>query len=249
MKKLGQNFLTDENIKKKILETIIISKNDIILELGAGNGAISEHISKKAKKAFFIEIDNSLITSLERKINTNNNVKIYNEDILKFNLKDLIKKYKNIRIIGNIPYNITSKILNFLEKFSENIKDIHLVIQKDFAEKITNKQKDSGISLILNYKFKITKIFDIKPNSFKPAPKILSSLIKLEPNFNKKYIINYDFFKKIIKLSFEYRRKKIKKTINYIEKINKYINVEKRPEELTVDNYIRLSNLMFITKS
>ncbi|HIH2763390.1 MAG TPA: rRNA adenine N-6-methyltransferase family protein [Candidatus Azoamicus sp.] len=119
-------------------------------------GSLSADIAKLAKMSFFIEIDKELIHHLEKKINYSNNVKIYNEDILKFNLKDIIKKYKNIRIIGNIPYKITSKILNFIEIFSENIKDVHLIIQKEMADRII-KIKKTGISLILNYKFKIKK--------------------------------------------------------------------------------------------
>ncbi|HIH2762141.1 MAG TPA: rRNA adenine N-6-methyltransferase family protein [Candidatus Azoamicus sp.] len=186
---------------------------------------------------------------MKKNINFCNNVKIYNEDILKFNLKDITKKYKNIRIIGNIPYKITSKILNFIEIFSENIKDVHLIIQKEMAEKISNNKQQSSIALILNYKFKITKIFDIKPTSFKPIPKVTSSLIKLEPMSNEKHLINYSMLKNIIKLSFENKRKKIKKTITHIEKFSKYINIEKRPEDLTINNFIRLSNLIFITKS
>lgn len=248
-KKLSQNFLVDDNIKKKMLKYINISKKDIILEIGSGEGSISKDIYTLAKIFFFVEIDKDLIANLKKNINFCNNVKIYNEDILKFNLKDITKKYKNIRIIGNIPYKITSKILNFIEIFSENIKDVHLIIQKEMAEKISNNKQQSSIALILNYKFKITKIFDIKPTSFKPIPKVTSSLIKLEPMSNEKHLINYSMLKNIIKLSFENKRKKIKKTITHIEKFSKYINIEKRPEDLTINNFIRLSNLIFITKS
>ncbi|HIH2763073.1 MAG TPA: rRNA adenine N-6-methyltransferase family protein, partial [Candidatus Azoamicus sp.] len=152
-------------------------------------------------------------------------------------------------IIVNIPYKITSKILNFLELFSANIKDAHLIIQKEMAEKISNEKTENGIALILNYKFKITKIFDIKPNCFKPAPKILSSLIKLEPKINDIYLINQANFKNIIKCSFEHRRKIIKKTINNIERFKKYIDIEKRPENVKINTFVRLSNLIFITKS
>lgn len=248
-KKLSQNFLIDDNVKKNMLKHIDISKKDIILEIGAGEGSISKDIYKLAKTAFFVEIDKDLINNLKANIDLSKSVKVYNDDILKFNLKDLTKKHKYIRIIGNIPYKITSKILNFIESFSENIKDVYLIIQKDMAEKISNDKNNSGIALILNYKFKIKKVFDIKPHSFKPVPKVLSSLIKLEPKLDKKYLIDYNMLKKVIKSSFEHKRKKIKKTIINIEIFKKYINIEKRPEDVTLNDFIRLSNLMFITKS
>ncbi|HIH2763074.1 MAG TPA: rRNA adenine N-6-methyltransferase family protein, partial [Candidatus Azoamicus sp.] len=102
-KNLSQNFLVDNNIKKKMLEHINICKKDVIVEIGSGEGAISKDIYKLAKIAFFIEIDKNLIINLKENIELSDKIKIYNDDILKFNLKDLIKKYKNIRIIGNIP--------------------------------------------------------------------------------------------------------------------------------------------------
>ncbi|HIH2762448.1 MAG TPA: 16S rRNA (adenine(1518)-N(6)/adenine(1519)-N(6))-dimethyltransferase RsmA [Candidatus Azoamicus sp. MARI] len=247
-KRLSQNFLTDDNVKKNMLKYINIIKTDILLEIGSGEGSISKDIYKLSKMAFLVEIDTDLITHLKKNITISENVKIYNEDILKFNLKDITRKYKNIRIIGNIPYKITSKILNFIDIFSDSIKDAHLIIQKEMGEKLL-KHTDSSIALILNYKFKITKLFDIKPNSFKPSPKVTSSLIKLEPKSNEKYLINYDILKKIIKISFEHKRQKIKKTINNIDKFKKYINIEKRPEDVTLNNFIRLSNFLFITKS
>ncbi len=248
-KNLSQNFLIDDNIKKNMLNHINISKKDIIVEIGSGKGSISKDICKLAKTSFFIEIDTTLINNLKDNITLSDSVKIYNDDILKFNLKDITKKYKNIRIIGNIPYKITSKILNFIELFSDNIKDAHLIIQKEMAEKISNDKQDSGIALMLNYKFKITKIFDIKPHSFKPCPKVTSSLIKLEPKLNETYLINHTILKKIIKSSFEHRRKKIRKTITGIEKYKKYINIEDRPENVSLNTFIRLSNFIFITKS
>ena len=247
---LSQNFLIDQNIKKKIIDSININKNDIILEIGAGNGAISKDLSILAKQTILIEIDTSLIPHLKNKLKHINNKEIYNDDILKFNTKDIIKKYKMLRIIGNIPYKISTKIiLNFI-KFKKNIKDMHLVIQKEISNRlIKNNKFYSSSSVIIKYHFNIINIFDIKPNSFKPIPKIKSSFIKLIPKKNDIKLLNYEIFKNIIKSSFNKKRKKIYKSIKNIKQFKKYINIYKRAENTTLNEYIRISNLLSITKN
>lgn len=247
-KKLSQNFLIDENIKKNILKKINIKKKDIIVEIGAGSGELSKSISNLTKKAFFIEIDKNLVKNIEKKLDSKNELKIYNDDILKFNLKDIIKKYKKIRLIGNIPYKITSKILKIIENISEGIKDAHLIIQKEVADKLINKQKESCSKISLNFKFNIKKVFDINPSSFNPKPKVTSSFITLEKKKNTIYLSNKLLLKEIIKNAFKFRRKNIIKTIINIKKIKKYINLNKRPENISIYEFIRITNFINIIK-
>lgn len=249
-KNLGQNFLSDNNIKKNIFNHINIKKKNIIIELGAGAGALSENISSLSDNSFFIEIDKELIPSIKKKIKLHfKKSKLYNDDILKFNLKDLIKKYKKVRIIGSIPYKITSKILNLIEIFSDGIEDVHLIIQKEVAEKLINSKKENYLKLILNYKFVIKKIFDIKPLCFKPPPKVISTFISLKPKKNKKYISDVELLKKIIRISFDKKRKTMKNAIKNINKIKQYIHIDRRPEDTTITDFIRISNFLSVIKS
>jgi len=245
-KSLSQNFLIDQNIQNKIINEIKINKDDILIELGAGDGAISKSLSTFAKKTILIEIDKNLIPKLQQNI-YNDNTKIYNDDILKFDFKNIFKKYKKIRIYGNIPYKISSKLILLLTELKKNIKDIHLVIQKEMSDKLEKKQTSNTISILTEYHFKTIKIFDIKSNSFKPKPKIKSSFIKLIPT-NNRHLIKYDTFKDLIKNSFKKKRKKISKSIKHIKNFQKYINVEKRAENINLKEFIRLSNLMTITR-
>ena len=249
---LSQNFLIDNNIINKIIKSININNNDTLLEIGPGDGAISKNISTLSKTTLFIELDNDLIETLTDKLEKKNNTIIYNDDILKFNFKDITKKYKKIRIIGNIPYKISTKLLLNLTKFDKNIKDIHLVIQKNISDRLTtqhNKKIYGSTSIIMQYHFTIIKIFDIKPNSFKPIPKVNSTLIKLTPIKKKQTVLNYEIFKNTIKLSFNNRRKKLSKSIENITKFKKYININKRAEQITLNEYVRISNLLAITNN
>lgn len=251
-KKLSQNFLIDKNIKDKIIKIINIKKSDTILEIGAGTGSLSKIISTLSKNIYLIEIDRDLIPQLQNIIQKKNNTNICNDDILKFNIKDLIKKYNRIRIIGNLPYKISTKLLLNFNKLNYKIKDIHIIIQKDVAEKIStpaNKKIYNALSIITQYNFNIKKIFDIKPNSFKPIPKVTSSFIKLIPKKKKKLLLNYNTFKNIVKKAFNNRRKKIITSIKNSNKLKKYIDINKRAENIHINEYIRISNFFTSIKN
>lgn len=241
-KSLSQNFLIDKNIREKIINLIKIKKTDIIIEIGAGSGSISKDISNLAKKSHLIEIDTNLIQSLKKNINEKKSL-IHNDDILKFNIKDVIKKYKKIRIIGNLPYKISTKIVMSLTKFAKNIKDIHIIIQKEMAEKIMlkcNNKKYGKISVIMQHYFEIKKILDIKANSFFPVPKVSSSLVVLKP---KKIIHSSEdaiLFKKMLNKSFNNRRKKILKSIKDLPTQDLQKEINKRPNNMSLDEFEKL---------
>lgn len=250
-KNLSQNFLIDENIKKKMINLINIKKNDILLEIGAGEGAISKNIVFLPKKIFLIELDKCLIHKLKTNIKNSKKAEIYNENIFNFNFKDLIKKYKKIRIIGNIPYKISSKLLFNLISLKKNIKDIHFIIQKDLSDRLNSKKNNNnctGVSKIIQHNFNIKCLFNIKANSFKPAPKIKSIFIKITSNKSKDYILDYNKFILIIKNAFNNKRKLIKKSIKNIDKFKRYVNIKKRANDISIIDYIRISNLLIVTK-
>lgn len=233
---LSQNFLTDTNIKKKIMSKINIKNTDIIVEIGAGAGSISKEISTHSKKSHFIELDKTLLSKL-KELTNNENSHIHNDDILRFNIKDLIKKYKKIRIIGNLPYKISTKIITTLTNFTKNIIDIHLIVQKEIAEKITTKNlKQNKLSIIVQNYFHSVKHFDIKPQSFYPVPKVTSSLISLKP---KTKFIENKALKDFLNKAFNKKRKKLSSSIK-IKKNETNLNLNTRPEKLTLDDIKKL---------
>ncbi|MCB1712114.1 MAG: hypothetical protein KDH96_06465 [Candidatus Riesia sp.] len=132
----------DNNIKNKIVKTLNIKTIDIFLEIGAGNGSLTKEFISLPKFTYLLEIDKEFSTELEKNFYHIKKIKILTENILKLNFKDIFKKEK-IRILGNIPYNISSKILFILSKKTNNIKDIHIMVQKEFAAKIIFIKKNS----------------------------------------------------------------------------------------------------------
>ena len=250
-KSLGQNYLIDLNIIKKIVDlTEVYNKN--ILEIGPGKGALTEQILKnKPKSLILIEKDNLLAQELKLKYQNNKKVIVYNEDVLKFNFEKKLKK--NSIIFGNLPYNISSQILARMVKFRKwppNYSNLVLMFQKEVADRIIAKYNTPNygrLSILSNWKLNIKKICDIKPGSFSPRPKIDSSLLIFSP---KKYFYNIKSknLEIITRTFFNQRRKMLKKPYNKVfkgnENISKKLKIDLnlRPQNLDFETYYKLTN-------
>lgn len=217
-KSLGQNFLIDKNIIKKILSLVKIENSNVI-EIGSGKGALTNEILKKEPKSLsIIEKDDSLINELTSKFSNVKNVNIYKADILKFKIEKIQKK--NSIIMGNLPYNISSQILiKFLkqEKWPPKFKDLVFMFQKELGNKIINTYPSPNygrLSIIANYRLNIVKKFLVSPNSFYPKPKVTSMVIHFQPKINNLIKIkNTNSLEKITNILFSNKRKMINKNI------------------------------------
>ena len=245
-KSLGQNFLIDKNIVNKIISLKNI-KNQNILEIGPGRGALTEKIlEKKPKTLTLIEKDFKLYEILKKKYQDNNKVKLLNSDILKIDLEKIIN-IKSI-IFGNLPYNISSQILVKLIKFKNwppKFTDLILMFQKEVAEKITGKSF-GRLSVITNYRLKLINKFNVSPNCFYPKPKIISSVLHLSPIRKEIYKIkNLDNLEMITNIFFSNRRKMIKKNFKKIlgKKSVKNLNLNLRPSDLKSEIYYKITKL------
>ena len=219
-KSLGQNFLVDQNVLTLIANSTKIEKNDEIVEIGPGTGNLTEFLLKKnPKKIYLIGKDENLVNILKNKFTKNLN--IINEEILKFSKKNLLNN--ETIIFGNLPYNISSQILVkfIINKNKFKFKKLVFMFQKELSDRILAKVNSSNygrFSILANWKFNIEKVIDIKPISFLPKPKVLSSLLIFNPkppliNFNNPENLEY-----VTKVFFNQRRKKIKKPINILFK-------------------------------
>ena len=244
-KSLGQNFLIDNNIIEKIVNTIDI-KDKTVLEVGPGTGNLTNIIlKKKPKKVYVIEKDDNLVSLLEK--NFKNQITIINNDVLKLN-ENLISKDRLI-VFGNLPYNISTEILC---KWILNTNDhkiwfsnLILMFQKEVADRIIsnyNSSKYGRLSILANWKLNIKKIIDIKPNSFSPKPKVDSTLLFFSPKKNFLKFKNPHNLEKITRVFFSQRRKMIKKPYNQIFPENSYIL-----DKLNIDLNLRPQNLDFQT--
>ena len=240
-KSLGQNFLIDSNIIKKIINlTSVFNKN--ILEIGPGKGALTDEILKnKPKSLILIEKDSLIYKELKFKYKNHNNVKIYNTDFLAFDIEKKIKK--NTIIFGNLPYNISSQILVRIIKFKAwppKYNNVIFMFQKEMAERIIGTYKTSKygrLSILTNYRLNILKKFNVSPNCFFPKPKVDSSVLFFKPK--KKTSLNIEHIEnleKITNILFSNKRKMINKNIKKIfgkNKLNliKDLNLKSRPSD------------------
>ena len=252
-KSLGQHFLIDKNIIKKIINLVQISNKNVV-EIGPGDGALTDEIIKKdPKKLILIEKDFKLVKKLKDKYFNNKKIKIFHSDVLKFNVEEIIKK--NTIIFGNLPYNISSQILVKFIKFRQwppKYNDIIFMFQKEVGEKIIGKypSKDYGrLSILTNYKFEVLNKFLVSPNCFYPKPKVNSLILHFSPKRKKKFnILNINNLEKVTNILFSNKRKMINKNIkkilddNKIERISG-LRVNLRPSDVSPEIFYKITEL------
>tara|TARA_B100000609_G_C17152116_1_gene401472 strand:+ start:313 stop:1089 length:777 start_codon:yes stop_codon:yes gene_type:complete len=246
-KSLGQNFLNDSNLLKKIVDVGKISKEDTILEIGPGTGNLTnELIKKKPKNLFVVEKDNSLSKFLHKRFG--NQIKIVNKDILTC--------YKNfnyempIKVFGNLPYNISTKILTSfikIENLNKKFKKFIFVFQKEVADRIIaeeNSKNYGRLSILTSWKLSSQKILDIDPKYFSPKPKVWSSLILLEPKIKIENLKKTKNLEHITNIFFNQRRKMIRKPMkqlfsNYQDVAeNLSLDLDLRPQNVSIEKYL-----------
>ena len=246
-KSLGQNFLLDKNIIKKIIHSAKIKSSDVVLEIGPGTGNLTKFIvNQKPKKIFLIEKDENLANALEKQYL--NKVNILKKDVLEIPYK--FYSEKRFLILGNLPYNISTKILSewCLNK-NLVVSKMILMFQKEVAERIladVNSKAYSRITILSKWKFDIKKITDVKPNSFFPKPKVHSTVLEFIPKKKFHEIKDPKNLEKVTKVFFNQRRKMIKKPINTLFKnfqfnYNKFnIKSSDRPQNIDVNKYLKI---------
>lgn len=243
---LGQHFLIDENISKKIVNAVNLKEFDKIVEIGPGKGALSKYLFDFSDKLILIEYDTESVEFIKSSFKKHN-PNIIKKDFLKYNLKDVLTQTSKNLIIGNFPYNISSQIIfKILENYLL-VGNLVGMFQKEVAERIISKpnSKEYGIISVktqLLYDVKI--LFDVSPNVFFPKPRVNSSVISLTRKKNININFDLKLFDKLVKLSFQQRRKKIK---NSLKKLDIKENILEdsifglRPEQLSVNDFIRLT--------
>ena len=245
-KSLGQNFLIDKNIIKKIVEVGNIKNESTILEIGAGTGNLTEYIlEKKPKKFFIIEKDKNLVDFLNNKFGKK--IHTINDDVL--NVTENLISTEKLIVFGNLPYNISTQILS---KWITNLNQKNwyenyiLMFQKEVANRIlaaTNSKEYGRISILSNWKLDIKKILDINASCFMPKPKVTSTLLKFTPKKKFLKLKNPKNLEVVSRVFFSQRRKKIKNPLNQlfkkpdiiIEKLK--LNINLRPQNLSPETY------------
>ena len=239
-KRLGQNFLIDRSILKKIVDTVDF-QNKEVLEIGPGSGNLTTYILKKnPKKLHVIEKDDDLALLLREKFS--DEINIINDDVLKISEKNI--SVEKLTVFGNLPYNISTEILSkWVVNLGKNFwfENLVLMFQKEVADRIIaqcNTSKYGRLSILSNWKLNIKKVIDIKPESFSPRPKIDSSLLLFTPKLDFFEIENPKNLEMITRIFFSQRRKMLKKPFDQVFK-----NSKKVSEKFDIDLNLRPQNL------
>lgn len=268
-KALGQNFLISENVVQTIVDSSQIKEEDLVIEIGPGLGTLTKFLLEKAKSVICIELDKRMITILKDRFSLYENFKLLSQDILKVDLKSLIEeekkraKVKNVKIVANLPYYITTPIIMKLLEEELPLESITVMIQKEVADRliaIPSEKETGSITYSIYYYAQAQGILEVPKGSFIPEPEVTSKIIKLdirkEPpvKVEKKEIMF-----RIIKCAFMQRRKTLlnalvntkvfinkEEGIQVLEKLGIDINI--RPENLKLEDYANISNLLFHSK-
>ena len=248
-KRFGQNFLTDKKLLEDLVNLINVASNDRVLEIGPGKGDLTKILVNICDSYFGIELDKDLLIFLKKKFPKNINAFI-GGDILKLNPSEIYAS-KKFRVIGNIPYNISSPILDWCEKHYEKILDMHFMLQKEFALRCAGNEKTSSygrLSVICKYLYEVTIVKEVSKEFFDPIPKVDSLFVRFSPKkkeVNQKELQN---LKKVTRALFNKKRKKISNSLEDVlqkESIDKLdLNFNLRPDELSLKDYLQISELV-----
>jgi 16S rRNA (adenine1518-N6/adenine1519-N6)-dimethyltransferase len=254
-KSLGQHFLRDRNIVRKIIEAVNPQPGDRILEIGPGDGALTTLLAPAAGMLLAVEIDRRAVQSLTRTI-TGNNIRILNADILTIDLEALTSENgarTPLRVVGNIPYNITTPIIFHLLEFRTSFRDATLMMQREVARRLASPPgtKEYGIpSVIGQLLADIHILFDVPPTAFYPKPKVTSSVLRLVPLDGTRYpVADFDFFRRMVRFVFGQRRKTLRNSLrSFLGDVPwappPGFDLQQRPEELDLESLVRLSNVL-----
>jgi len=247
-KRLGQNFLIDKSVVKKVIKAAGLHSKDIVLEVGPGIGALTKEIAKKAGKIITVEKDPRMVEILMDNLKGFKNIEIINKDILKYNFQ-FSKKYK---IVANLPFYITAPVIRKFLESKYPPEEMVLIVQKEVAQRICSKPPKMNILAVSVQFYAKPKIISyISRKSFWPSPKVDSAIIKIVPQ--KKYKdIDIDLFFKVVKAGFAHPRKQLANNLTNGLKLNKQevndlllknnIKPSQRAETLAVQDWINLFN-------
>ena len=251
LKYLGQNFLIDNSVLKKIIEAAKLSKNDTVLEIGPGTGNLTIELSKRVKKVIAVEKDKRMVEVLKEVLKDFKNIKIIQGDILKIPNTRYKIEDRRYKIIANLPYYLTSPVIRKFLEVKRQPKEMILTVQKEVAQRICNSKKMNLLAVSVQF-YGTSKIISfVSKNSFWPKPKVDSAIIKIVPHKLALISVNPRLFFKVVKAGFSHPRKKVLRNFEKELKLNREkvervfskhkINFDSRAENLFLKDWLLLS--------
>ncbi|MGD8914187.1 MAG: 16S rRNA (adenine(1518)-N(6)/adenine(1519)-N(6))-dimethyltransferase RsmA [Candidatus Thiodiazotropha sp.] len=252
-KRFGQNFLHDPGIIRRIIQVIDPQRGDNLVEIGPGQGAITTELLPLVGQMHTIELDRDLVAPLARRCASLGKLQIHNRDALKFDFTQLAKVGYPLRVVGNLPYNISTPLLFHLLDQSERIRDMHFMLQKEVVDRMAAQPggKTYGrLSVMLQARAEVTSLFNIGPGAFNPPPKVESAFVRLLPLTPLPYQIDdWGLFSRLVNQAFSQRRKTLRNSLRKIVTADTIaaagIDPGHRAEQLSVAEFANLANLAF----
>lgn len=244
-KKLGQNFLINEDIIEQIIEKADVNKEDVIIEIGPGLGSLTAKLLENAQKVIAIELDSNMSKILKERFSLYDNFELIENDVLKVNLMEIVQKYDSVKVVANLPYYITTPIIMKLLEDKLKLKSITVMVQKEVGERFCanpNSKEYGAITISINYYTTPEIIIDVPKENFEPMPEVDSCVIKLDirevPPVSVK---NEKEFFNLIKAGFSQRRKTINNSLASMGRSKE--EVKTVLEKLKIDSKLRAENL------
>jgi len=246
-KRFGQHFLSDPGVIDAIIRAIHPGDDDVIVEIGPGRGAITDALARRAGHLHLVELDRDLVAELERRYADNANVTVHAADALEFDFGSLGGR---LRVVGNLPYNISTPLLFHLLRYRESIVDMHFMLQKEVVDRMAAQPGTKAygrLGIMLGCFLDIEALFDVGPDAFEPPPEVISSVVRLDPLPATSVTIEDEAgLSTLVATAFMQRRKTLR---NSLRKLVEAIDFEVlgidpglRPEQIAIADYIRLSN-------
>ena len=239
-KRFGQHFLHDPGIIRKIVEAIAPAADDFLVEIGPGQGVLTLPLSQRVKRLEVIEIDRDLAAALPSE-----RIKVHVADALEF---DFGVFPKGVRIVGNLPYNISTPLLFHLSRYAERVRDMHFMLQLEVVERMVAKHSTAAygrLSVMLQTRFRMEKLFRVGPGAFKPPPKVDSAVVRMIP-LGAQLDCNERIFEKVVRQAFSARRKTLRNALSLESSDYTELGIDGglRPENLSPQDYVRIARVL-----
>jgi len=250
-KRFGQNFLTDPQVIQQIISTINPASSDLILEIGPGQAAISNALADSGAELHLLEIDRDLAAQLDRQFASSDKVKVHTGDALKTDFARITNN-RPFRLVGNLPYNISTPLLFHVLQWKHLIIDMHFMLQQEVVKRMAARPGSKAwgrLSVMCQVHCQVTQLFNVPPEAFSPSPRVQSSFVSLVPHpASPVDIRNMDAFERVVNQAFSMRRKTLRNSLRTMLDAGRIeasgIDPGLRPEALGLEQFATLSNLM-----
>jgi 16S rRNA (adenine1518-N6/adenine1519-N6)-dimethyltransferase len=247
-KRFGQNFLHDQQVIDRIVASIAPKKTDLLVEIGPGQAALTRPLMESGAELHLIELDRDLVDALQKRFSDNSNVFIHSCDALKANLPEITGE-RPFRLIGNLPYNISTPLIFHVLESAELVIDMHFMLQKEVVDRMAaapGSRTYGRLSVMTQFRSNVTPLFDVGPESFSPAPRVSSSIVRLQPLQSPPADAgSFDNFKQVVSAAFSKRRKTLRNSLKELLSADQIlasgVDPGQRAEQLSLSQFAALA--------